>query len=406
MMKPFRQAVDYQLSRIPGRSEDFTALSNEGKLRSFWIAGLVRKDLLEAAHTEAVRFINEGKTKAEFLDHVGELLDKQGGTLLSPSRLDLIAQNAFAVPYAAGRFAQINDPEILAERPYLQYPLGPHDKSTSEICLKLEGLVARHDDPIWKHIFPPNHHGERHLQVTTMTEDQAQESGRIYASAGEREYPVIDGQEFHPDPGWDFEPGLLTSDDRALVEAARAVGAELPAKTAGDYNLPSLMDADVDDLPAMPKLMSRLVDATDDAAVEAAWRHFRKLFEIPEDATTTIVNDVLGDGVHVTRGSFDYLARGGADDRTYLAPTIRPTLEDPFEVWMVQRKRGEGAAFHKRYIGLFAEGDEKKALLVIVDESPDGLLWELRNAFRDGDWSHLEKQRAGRLLMSKARRSN
>jgi hypothetical protein len=404
MLKPFQNAVNYQLERIPGRVEDFEKLSAEAKQRAFWIAGLVRKDLITSALHEAQAFIAEGKTREEFLDHIGELLDKQGGVFLSPTRLELIAQNAFAVPYAAGRYKQAFDPEVVKERPIIQYPLGPHDTDTSKICLALEGLRARYDDPIWKKIWPPNHHHERHLQPTTLTEDQALELGEIYASAGDREYPFVDGREIHPDPGWDFEPGLLHADDRALVEAARTVGAELPAKKAADYGLEALADVAADELPAMPDLMPRLVDATDAAAVEQSWAEFRDLFGIDEDSASTIVNDALGDGVIVTRGSFDYLARGGADDRVYLAPTIRPTIEEPFEVWMVERKRGEATVFHKRYIGMFAEGDKKKAVLVIVDESPDGLLWQLRNAFRDSDWSHLENQRAGRLLMSKARR--
>jgi hypothetical protein len=406
MLKPFRNAVDYQLSRIPGTAADFAELSNEAKQRAFWIAGLVRKDLVESALAEANRYIAEGRTREEFLERIGEILDEQGGTFLSPKRLDLIAQNAFAVPYTAGRYRQSFDPEVVKERPIIQYPLGPHDGSTSTICLALEGFRARYDDPVWNHIWPPNHHHERHLQPTTLTEEQALELGEIYASAGEREYPFVNGQEILPDSGWDFQPGLLHADDRALVEAAKAVGVELPAKTASDYGLADLADAAIDDLPSMPKLMPRLVDATDAAAVDSAWVAFKDLFGIAEDATTTIVNDALGDGVFVTRGSFDYLARGGADDRTYLAPTIRPTIEDPFEVWMVRRKRGDVDVFHKRYIGMFAEGDKKKALLVIVDESPDGLLWQLKNAFRDSDWSHLEQQRAGRLLMTKARKLN
>jgi hypothetical protein len=404
MLKPFRQAVDYQLNRVPGARKDFQTLSNEAKLRGFWVAGLERRDLIEAAYREATAFIAEGRTKQEFLDHLGEILDKQGGTLLSSTRLELIAQNAFAVPYAAGRFSQLDDPDIVSERPYLQYPLGPHDSHTSQICLALEGFVARYDDPVWKRIFPPNHHHERHLQVVSLTAQQAEETGKVYASPAGGQYPMIEGQTILPDPGWDFSPGLLTADDRALVQAAQAIGAELPAKVAADYGLESLDEVGADELPEMPALMPRVTDGADPAELAGAWQRFQDLFSIPEGETGTLLTDVFGDGVRVNRDTFKYMARGGSDDRASLFPLLRPAIEDPFEVWIVARQRVDETVFHKRYFGLFRDKAQKKAVLVILDETPEGWLWQLKNAFRDSDWAHLENQRAGRLLLSKARR--
>jgi hypothetical protein len=401
MLKPFRQAVAFQLGRVPMQREIFDRLSNEAKLRAFTIAGLARKAVLEEAHGLATKAITEGQTLREFQDALGELLDRNGGTVLSPQRLELISQNNLAVAYSAGRYAQMNDPDITRDRPYRQYPLGPNDMRTSQICLSLEGLVARYDDPIWDHITPPNHHGERHLQVLTLTEEQARELG-IYESPGELEYPHINGQTILPDPGFDFSPGLLTSDDRALVEAAEAMGEILPAKAAADYQLEKLESVGRRDLPEMPELMPRVVDASDAVKINAAWSRFRDLFGIAEDVTGTIVNDVFGDGVIVNRSVFDYMAIGGKEDRAAYFPLLKDAVENPFEVWMIARQRGEQTVFHKRYIALYNDRGKKKAAFAIVDSSPEG--WVMKNSFRDSDWTHLERQREGRLLMSKARR--
>jgi hypothetical protein len=405
MLKPFRQAVDFQLQRVPMTRTSFDQLDEEAKRRAFTIAGLTRKDLLESAYAEATRAIASGQTKQEFLSHLGGILDKQGGTFLPSSRLQLIAENNLATAYTAGRWKQMNDPEVLARRPYRQYPLGPHDDSTSEICLELEGLTWLAGDPIEKHVLPSNHHRERHLQVTTLTEEQALATGKMYASPeGGAEYPHVNGKTVFPDPGFDSQPGLLTADDAWLTERARQVGVVIPARVASDYELPALVDVAVDDLPDMPSLMPRLTDVADAAEVDAQRARFRELFGIAEDESSTIVNDVFGDGARVGDALFEKLT--AKDDRSWLAPAIKATIEDPYEAWIIAREdsKSGAAAFHKRYVGLFRSGDERKAFLVILDDTPDGLVWDVKNAFRDGDWTHLEQQRAGRLLMSKARK--
>lgn len=395
MLKPFAEAVAFQRERIGMTRDEFDALSNEAKLRAFTIAGLTKKSLIESAQFEAMQAISDGVTKSEFLDRLSNILDAQGGVFLSPRRLELIAQNNMATAYAAGRHRQMSDPDVIADRPYRQYPLGPSDSRTSEICRKLEGLVARYDDPIWNHITPPNHHNERHIKVLTLTQEQAQQSGKMYGSPADLEYPVIEGQTILPDPGFDYQPGLVTADDRALVEAANAVGDVLPAKSAADYGLGRLDELSAEELPAMPRLLPR----ADDGDVDAAWQRFRAHFGIDEDATGTIINDVFGDGVRVNRVLSDKLAR---ENRAHFASLITPTVEDPIEVWLVARTRADETVYHKRYIALFNEGERKKPFFAVADESPEG--WVMRTAFRNDDWDHLERQRQGRLLLRKGRR--
>ena len=400
MLRPFRQAIAYQRERVPMTRDVFDRLSNEAKLRAFTIAGIARKATIEEAYALATKALEEGQTLREFQDALGKLLDRNGGTLLSPQRLELISQNNLAVAYSAGRYAQMNDPDITRDRPYRQYPLGPHDMRTSQICLALEGFIARYDDPVWDHITPPNHHGERHLQVLTLTEEQAQEAGNIYVSPGGLDYPHINGQTLLPDPGFDFSPGLLTADDRALVEAASAIGEVLPAKTAIDYGLEELGAVAEADVPAMPELMPRVADAGDADGLDAAWLRFRDLFGIQEGETSTILSDVFGDGVIVNRNVFDYMAVGGTNDRAAYFPLLKDAVEDPFEVWMIARQRGDQTVFHKRYIALYVDRERRIAFFAVVDSSPEG--WVMKNAFRDRNWKHLERQREGRLLMTKA----
>lgn len=410
MLKPFEQAVAYQLARVPMTRKAFDTLSNEAKLRAFTIGGLARRALLEEAHRQATTALADNLTKPEFLERLGDVLDQQEGLYVSPRRLDLIAQNNIAVAYSAGRYAQMNDPDILGERPYRQYPLGPSDGRTTVICRDLQGLVARHDDPIWLHISPPNHDGERHIKVLTLTAEQAKESGKIYESAGELEYPVLDGRTILPDPGWDFAPGLLTADDRALVEAANAIGGELPAKTAVDYGLELIADVKVKGLPKAPRVLAEAItDVSYDAQYAEAWNAFREAVGIAEGADQTIVVDGQRDGVRITRATFEHMlgldageaARNQKKDRPRWFGRIVPSLEDPFETWMQTRVGRAEVAFTKRHIALYDSGKKNaSASVMYADLSPDG--WLMETGFVSA--KQIEKLRTGRLLHSKARR--
>lgn len=410
MLRPFQEAVDYQRDRVAMPRSSYDELSAEAALRAFTIAGLTRQDALETAHQLATRAIEEGLTHGEFLDLLGDLLDSQDGVIFSPQRLELIAQNNTAIAYSAGRYRQLQDPELLALRPYLQYPLGPNDSRTSRICLALEGFVARADHPVWQHISPPNHHNERHIQVLSLTEEQARETGKIYEGSDEDLYPFAGGQRIMPDPGFDFSPHLLTADDRALVEAAQKIGRILPAETAADYGLQAFADVGRSTLPTAPRRVGRAIkDISDDAEYEKAWQLFRKTLGFHDDINETIIVDLFGDGNRVTRGTFEHIM--GLDkpatkhrkaDRPQFFAWIRPTLQDPFEAWIVPREGPDGKpVMTRRFFGLYDTGTKTHGYNIFVDLSPGG--WLMDSGFiRELDV--MESLRQGRMIFTKAGR--
>lgn len=399
VLKPFAEAVKYAQERVPMTRPDFDGLSSEAKMRAFTIAGVARRRTIEEAYERAVEAIEKGWTKEALGEEIRKLVADREGVLLSRGHSELIFQNHHNICVSAGRWKQMQ--ETKGTRPYLRYPLVPNDDRLSDICRPLLGLVAHIDDPIWESIYPPNHHRDRHKKPTSLTEAQAKEAG-IYEGDGQP-YPFVDGRRIMPDPGFDSRPGLVTADDRALVEAANAIGAELPAKTAKDYGLPALKAVDVKTLAPAP---NRWIDLEDfsDASIAEAWTHFQKEIGIPSDGTSVSVLDLFGEGVRVNRESFDRIIgtlRSEADqerkkDRVRFFSWILPTLEEPTEVWLVQRAGGKT---HRRYVKLFRGDDEKaKPMLAIIDLSPDG--WLMANVFRNSRWNNLERQRSGRLMFS------
>ena len=417
MLKPFAQAVAYQRERVPMTAAEFSKLEGAATWRAFYIGGLTRDALVKEAHRAATRAIEDGLTKDEFLEQLGTILDKQDGLLLSPQRLELIAQNNFAISYAAGRRAQMADPDIIALRPYWQYPLGPSDAHTSAICRRLEGFVARHDNPVWDHIYPPNHHNERHLQVLTLDEEQAREAGIYEAPEGlDDGYPWVDGQKILPDPGWDHAPDLLPIDENArafgdAIEAATT--APLHAKSAKDLGLSAIADIDLDSLPFAPGLAGTTVDDIHDAAqYERAWDEFRAAVGIAEGMTHRLVMDNGGRVIRIGRSTFDHMmgldetrpehierVRTEKRDRALWFGRILPTIVDPFEVWAKDR----GKTLQFEYVGLFRGDETASGYVIFANVSEDGTLLDLTTGFYRSA-RRMEKFRAGRLIGSKARK--
>lgn len=405
--RPFAEALAFHRGRASVDPKTFYALVGEARTRAFTISGGLRESAILEAHQLLGRAIEENMTKQEFSALFGELLDRQDGVVLSPQRMELIWQNARATSYSVGRYRQLSRPGLIARRPIRQYPKGPHDVKTSTICRKLEGLTWRAGDPIEKHVWPPNHHHERHLDVVSMTEAQAKEEGAtIYESAGEREYPVIDGQEIFPDPGWDSAPHLMAADDAEFVRQASALPAPLPSHAASDYGLGKLSDLTRAELAGAPAATPAITSLAADEYATARTA-FREAFDIPEELGGSWVADYAGDGVRVTDATFDAVLGVGpkgvgtkklAGEAVYFNH-FREALEDPTEVWF---ERLEGGAIVKRYIKVFrGKGTKDSPTVVVLERGPGG--WLMRAASQKK--GAIEAARKGVLVMSKAPRT-
>ena len=405
--RPFAEAIAYHRGRTPIGKEEFSKLTNEARLRAFTIAGLTRQSALLEASRMIDSTLERGGTLAEFAEEFGALLDAQGGMVLSPKRIELIFRNNLAIAYAAGRFRQATHPDVVAERPYFRYPLGPNDDRTTNICKSIQGKVARHDSPFWKHFWPPNHHGERHLKPTSMTEEQAIESGQLLEEG--EEFPFIEEENRRalPDPGWDFEPGLITADDAEFVRAASELGSEIATKTADSYGLAELSGIPLESIPDAPAFTPKLTGLTNE--YEYAWTNFQEAVGIDPAIGATWAIDYAGDGVRINRQTFEHMlgldtdseeVRKAKRDRARFFSFLLPTLVDPTEVWFVPTRTADGRmTFIKRYIALFEESDRGIAFQTYLERTPEGWLMKTGHAQRE---SSLEAQRRGLLAYSKA----
>jgi len=401
MLKPFAEATTFAREREPQQPEFYAALDNDARMRAFTIAGLLKTSALQAAHELAIRQIEEGTPMAEFNDQLANLIEANGGMLLSKARLDLVFRNNNAVVASAARYRQIVGEGVADRRPYGQYPLGPDDSHTTEVCRRLQGLVFPLRSLLAKRIWPPNHHGERHIDITTMTEEQARESGRLYAGSPDDEYPFLEDPEtgqaarVMPNSGWDFDPSIFAADGQYLAtEAAAATRKEVGKKTAADYGLAPLVQTAAEHI-ARGELLLPVQLRT---AEKKAWEEFRSSMRMPRDGSSVFVADHAGDGVMVTRESFAAIYADRPDTSRYFRFLI-PTIENPYEAWLipVQSESGE-TTFMRRYIGLYRITGNR-LVAIVVDRAPNGWLMRARYYY---DHDMPEAERRGLLTSNKS----
>lgn len=335
-------------------------------------------------HRIALEAMLKGTTDAQFRADFAKLLADNGGSVVPISRADLIFGNADALAYSAGRIEQMR--RVADDRPFLMYPLGPDDDHTTDFCRLMQGYIAPINAEVWKGAIPPNHHKERHVSMLSLTAAQAKERG-YKDDESDGEYPVVDGQQMIPDPGFDMQPAILASDSGALATDFASLQEVIAAGDAESYALEDLAAIAEEDIPEAPELAGDAGDA------EAGWNALREAADIPEDLEETILPDLFGDGAIVNRGSYDAVF---GDTSPELAPLLPELLTDPLEVWFVPYQTDAGVTAVKRYLGAFVS--EGETIWLWADASPSG--WIARGGVASSA-ADLEKLRTGYLATSK-----
>lgn len=209
--------------------------------RAFTVARVARQDVLTDIREAMQEVLNEGLTEREFIRALEPklkakgwwgkqiIVDPQGGAevaqLGSPHRLRTIYRTNKFSAYQAGRYQRQKDQ--VENRPYWQY-IAVMDSRTRPSHAALNGMVFRHDDPIWQYIYPPNGFNCR-CRIRTLSQAQLDREGltvqssrgrikQIEVEAGvdkrtgeviTKPVTVIDmgGPEFRTDPGFNRRPG-------------------------------------------------------------------------------------------------------------------------------------------------------------------------------------------------------
>jgi hypothetical protein len=171
---------------IKGRAHD----------RAFIVAGAAKVDLLADLQAELVQRATDGRGLQAFRKEFKAIVAKHGWTGWTGEgskegeawRTRIIYQTNMATSYAAGRYQQMSDPEVLKLHPYWRYIHSSNVLNPREQHLQWHGLTLPADHPFFKTHFAPNGFGCQ-CRITSVTRAEGEASAR--AGLGE------------PPAGWD-----------------------------------------------------------------------------------------------------------------------------------------------------------------------------------------------------------
>lgn len=167
--KPFQEQIDFFRSKLNLPTERWDDIVRSAHDRGFMVAGAAKADLLNDLRDAVDKAIVNGESIQSFRARFDDIVKKNGweGWTGSGSkkgrdwRTRVIYQTNLSTSYAAGRYKQLNDPDLASVRPYWQYIHNDTVQHPRPLHVSWSGMVLHKDDPWWQTHNPPNGWGCR-----------------------------------------------------------------------------------------------------------------------------------------------------------------------------------------------------------------------------------------------------
>ncbi len=135
--------------------ETFAALSDKLRQRAFSFAGAAKDELLNVVHAELARQIKTGTVDLrQFRRFAKERMEKAGWTPVSPTHVETIFRTNTASAMAAGRHAEMTQPDVIAALPYWQSK-AIMDARARDTHKAANGIILPANHQFWRHAYPP-----------------------------------------------------------------------------------------------------------------------------------------------------------------------------------------------------------------------------------------------------------
>ncbi|KAA6404512.1 phage minor head protein [Candidatus Tokpelaia sp.] len=160
---PFEQAIRFFREKAKVTTKTWTDVYAQVHSRTFMVAGAATDALVADFQTAILKALEKGTTLSEFRKDFDAIVAKNGwsgwtgeGSKAGRAwRQEIIYDTNLRTAYAAGRYAQLTDPDVLDYFPGWQYH---HSGSLHPRLnhLAWDGLQLKADDPFWDSNYPPN----------------------------------------------------------------------------------------------------------------------------------------------------------------------------------------------------------------------------------------------------------
>ena len=208
----FQEQVDFFRDKLNLPTEKWDDILGAAHDRAFVVAGATKADLLNDLRLAVDKSIAEGKSINWFRQEFKNIVRNNGWEGYTGSdtqegrdwRTRIIYRTNISTSYAAGRWQQLNNPDLLSVRPYWKYLHNDNVSTPRPLHVSWSGLVLRHDDPFWTTHFPPNGWGCRCRITAVRAKDYKGEK------APDNGTDIKTGAPKGIDKGWDYAPGANT----------------------------------------------------------------------------------------------------------------------------------------------------------------------------------------------------
>jgi len=392
---PFDEAIEFFRAKAGIRTRKWDDLWKEEHARGFMVAGAMRDDMLADFQGAVLKALEKGTTLAEFQKDFDAIVDRYGWTYHGTRgwRSALIFNTNLKTAYAAGRWKQMTDPDVLKLRPYLMYKHGDSLNPRPE-HLAWDGLVLPADDPWWQAHYPPNGWGCS-CYVVSVSQRDLEKMGKD----GPDQVPDMTPQTVKGyrvadsgiDPGWDYNVGQAAFGSRQGEEALAAWAAtgekvweRITPGSWTTYGRPETVPADV--VKTLPGKAAVTVDQAA-STIEKAIGGPTALIDSPLEGLSVNVN-AAALAAHIDLERSKYLT------------LVPEAIREPYEIWQCFERniRTGKIELRTRFIKVIREGKHRGILLVAQSRGGRMEAWTM---LPTTDLKYLNRQREGKLVWSR-----
>lgn len=229
---PFKQALEYFKSKAVFPTENSKQFMAEHHDMAFTVAGLTRADLLEDTRWLIEQAIEQGNDLEVFKKQFKKLVARKGWEP-GGHRQRILFETSVRRAHSAGRYQQMNDPELMKRRPHRMWRHGSSPEPRPN-HLALDGKVFKADEPFWETAYPMCAYGCK-CSALSLSERDLKRMGKKV--------------ETPPDPKTIAEPGFQraagsapkTERKQILRDGLSRLSPELQAKVRADLEAKKLI---------------------------------------------------------------------------------------------------------------------------------------------------------------------
>ncbi len=245
---PFEAQIAFLRNKLRLPTERWDDIQRSAHDRAFMVAGAAKADLLADLQKAVVDRAADGGGLQAFRKDFKEIVAKNGWTGWTGEgskageawRTRVIYQTNMATSYAAGRYQQMTDPEVLKLHPYWRYIHSDGVQHPRPQHLAWHGLTLPHDHPFWATHFPPNGWGCQ-CRITSVSAADGLSSAHAGLGEPPKGWDKVNpktGAQDGIDKGFDYTPGTAVNTPlRQFVQDKMIVYPDAIAKAlAADIN--------------------------------------------------------------------------------------------------------------------------------------------------------------------------